>query len=256
MAPFAVRSSMPRTFLLVVGFVLACAFLQPAVALAQRAVAHPAAGGRVVSPRVLVPPVQPSAAHTTISRPRVFTGQRPARAEPDTFPFHQGPVKIFRHRVFFGPRFFWFGPAWWFNYGRWPNYCPYWSWGFDCCGSPFSAYGYGFHNYVILPTYEYPAYIYVPGDRDLVWLYLKDGTVYGVADYWFVNSEVHFITIEERGAKSTEEIAASDELDFEKTIDVNTRRGFRVVMRDEPLDQYLRDHPDANPPLLELPPTN
>src|SRR5207245_52065 len=81
----------------------------------------------------------------------------------------------------------------------------------------FSAYGYGFHNYVILPTYEYPAYIYVPGDRDLVWLYLKDGTVYGVADYWFVNSEVHFITIEERGAKSTEEIAASDELDFEKT---------------------------------------
>src|SRR6184192_4928621 len=100
MAPFAVRSSMPRTFLLVVGCVLACAFLQPAVALAQRAVAHPAAGGRVVSPRVLVPPVQPSAAHTTISRPRVFTGQRPARAEPDTFPFHQGPVKIFRHRVF------------------------------------------------------------------------------------------------------------------------------------------------------------
>src|SRR5947208_17131547 len=71
MAPFAVRSSMPRTFLLVVGCVLACAFLQPAVALAQRAVAHPAAGGRVVSPRVLVPPVQPSAAHTTISRPRV-----------------------------------------------------------------------------------------------------------------------------------------------------------------------------------------
>src|SRR5438034_9670564 len=51
MAPFAVRSSMPRTFLLVVGCVLACAFLQPAVALAQRAVAHPAAGGRVVSPR-------------------------------------------------------------------------------------------------------------------------------------------------------------------------------------------------------------
>src|SRR5438132_4772515 len=38
MAPFAVRSSMPRTFLLVVGCVLACAFLQPAVALAQRAV--------------------------------------------------------------------------------------------------------------------------------------------------------------------------------------------------------------------------
>jgi hypothetical protein len=34
---------------------------------------------------------------------------------------------------------------------------------------------------------------------------------------------------------------------------VNTRRGFRVVMRNEPLEQYLRDHPDLTPPLLERP---
>src|SRR5437016_12228768 len=94
MAPFAVRSSMPRTFLLVVGCVLACAFLQRAVALAQRAVAHPAAVGRAVSPRVLVPPVHPSAAHKPISRPRRFPGQGPARADPHTFPFHPVPVKI------------------------------------------------------------------------------------------------------------------------------------------------------------------
>jgi hypothetical protein len=37
----------------------------------------------------------------------------------------------------------------------------------------------------------------------------------------------------------------------QKTIDVNTRRGFRVVMRDSPLEQYLRDHPDPMPPLLQ-----
>lgn len=256
MEPFAVRSSIPGTFLLVVGSVLACAFLQPTVALAQRGVAHPAAGGRVVSPRVLVPPVQPSATHTTISRPPGSTGPLPGRAEPHTLPFQPGPVHIFRHHLFFGPRFFRFAPAWWLDYGRWPNYCPYWSWGFDCCASPLPAYGYGFQNYVILPTYVYAAYVYVPEDRDLVWLYLKDGTVYGVADYWFVNGEVHFISVEERGARATEEVVALDELDFEKTIDVNTRRGFRVVMRDEPLDQYLRDHPDANPPLLQPPRTN
>ena len=254
MARFAHRSSIPRNFLLVVACVLACSFLQPAVALAQRGVAHPAAGGRMAPPR---PPVPPSAAHTTISRPPVSTGQPRARAELHTFHFHQGLVNSFPHRVFFGPQFFRFGPGWWwFNYGRWPNYCPYWSWGFDCCSLPFSAYENVSQNYVILPTYEYPAYIYVPENRDLVWLYLKDGTAYDVADYWFVNSQVHFITVEERGAQSTEKVVALDELDLQKTIDVNTRRGFRVVMRDEPLEQYLRDHPDANPPLLQPPPTN
>ena len=255
MKPFVVPSSIPRT-LVAIGCVLACAFLEPTVALAQRGAAHPVAGGRVVPPRVLVPPVPRPAAHSPISRPPVFTGPFPAGSRPHTFPFRPGPVNIFRQRLLFSPWFFRFGPAWWFDYGRWPNYCPYWSWGFDCCASPFSPYGYGFRNYVILPTYEYAAYVYVPEDRDLVWLYLKDGTAYTVADYWFVNGEVHFISVEERGAKATEEVVALDELDFEKTIEVNTRRGFRVVMRDEPLDQYLRDHPDANPPLLQPPRTN
>jgi len=37
---------------------------------------------------------------------------------------------------------------------------------------------------------------------------------------------------------------------------MNTRRGFRVVRRDEPLQQYLRDHSDANAPLLEPPRMN
>lgn len=248
MARFAHRSSIPRNFLLVVACVLACSF-QPAAALAQRGVAHPAASGRMAPPR---PPVPPSPAHPTISRPPVSTGQPRARAELHTFHFHPGPVNSFPRRVFFGPQFFQFWPGgWWFNSGRWLNYCPYWSWGFDCCSLPFSAYENVSQNYVILPTYEYPAYIYVPEDRDLVWLYLKDSSVYDVADYWFVNSQVHFITVEERGAQSTERVVALDELDLQKTIDVNTRRGFRVVMRDEPLEQYLRDHPDANPPLLQ-----
>lgn len=256
MARRALRSAIRRNILLAVAWALTCAFLQVTVASAQRGVAHPATGGRTAPPRVLVPPVPPSVPHTTILRPPVSTGPLPASAEPHPFHFHEGPVNIFRHRVFFIPGFLRVGPGWWFNYGRWPNYCPCWSWEFDCYGVPYSGYGHGFENYVILPAYEYPVYIDLPEDRDLVWLYLKDGTVYSVADYWFVNGQVHFITSEERGAKSTERVVALDELDFEKTIDVNTRRGFRVVMRDEPLDQYLRDHPDANPPLLTPPRTN
>ena len=246
MARFALRRSIPRNILPVAVCVLACAFFQAAVASAQHGVAHPATGGRMAPPRVFVPPPP---AHP-ISRPPAFTGPRPATAEPHTFHFHQGPVNTFRQHVFFGPQFFRFGPGWWFNYGWWPNYCPYyWSWGLGY-GLPFYGDGHGFENYVTLPAYEYPVYVYVPEGRDLVWLYLKDGNVYRVTDYWFVNSQVHFITFEEGGAKSTEKVMAVDELDLEKTIDVNTRRGFRVVMRDEPLEQYLRDHPDANPPLL------
>jgi hypothetical protein len=68
--------------------------------------------------------------------------------------------------------------------------------------------------------------------------------------YWFVNGQLHFTSVEEGGAKSLERVNPSDALDVPRTVDVNTRRGFRVVMRDAPLDKYLRDHPDLIPPLL------
>jgi len=251
MTLFALRGSILGSIFLVAAGVLACTLLQASAASAQR-VTHPATGGRMAPPRTFVPP---PAAHTTISRP-VSAAPPLAGAGLQTFRFHPGPDNIFRRHVFFGPRFFRFGWGWRFNYGWWRNYCPYGSWGFDCYGLPFYPYGYGFENYVILPAYEPPVYIYLPEGRDLVWLYLKDGNVYRVTDYWFMNSQVHFITFEEGGAKSSEEVIALDQLDLQRTIDVNTRRGFRVVMRDAPLDQYLRDHPDANPPLAQPPPTD
>jgi hypothetical protein len=83
-----------------------------------------------------------------------------------------------------------------------------------------------------------------------VWLYLKDGTAYSVRDYWFVDGQVHFIAVEQGGAKSVEQTIPLRDLDAPKTIDVNSRRGFLVVMRDEPLEQYLHDHPALTPPLL------
>ena len=30
-------------------------------------------------------------------------------------------------------------------------------------------------------------------------------------------------------------------------VDANTRRGFCFVLRKEPFEQYLRDHPDGHP---------
>jgi hypothetical protein len=86
-----------------------------------------------------------------------------------------------------------------------------------------------------------------------VQLYLKDGTVYDVNDYWFVDNRIHFTMLDESGTKSVEQAIGLEELDLQRTVDVNTRRGFRVVMRNESLEQYLRDHPDLTPPLIKPP---
>lgn len=232
---------------------LACVWMQSPVALAQHGSpvgghtggGHPTAGGRanggpvnaphVMPPRAGIPPV----VHAPISRPPVVFGPRGG--------FGQRPIFI-RHRVFLRPPFFRgiFYPAWFLNCG------PAWVWGF--CGE-WRLPEYGTEYYVPPPPliYEYPIYAYYGGQRDLVLLFLKDGTAYSVTDYWFVKDEVHFTTLEEGGTKAVEQGIGLDELDLQKTIDVNTRRGFRFVRRDEPLEQYLRDHPDANAPLVELP---
>lgn len=153
--------------------------------------------------------------------------------------------------MFLRPPIFRFGlayPGWWVNCGA--------AWALDF-GCGWRVPEYPVENYVAAPLVIYePEYVYYGGPSELVVLFLKDGTAYSVTDYWFVNDEIHFTVLEEGGTKSIEQVIGADELDLQKTIDVNTRRGFRFVRRDEPLEQYLRDHPDANPPLVEPPPKN
>ncbi len=59
--------------------------------------------------------------------------------------------------------------------------------------------------------------------------------------------------LEEGGTKSVEHAIGFDELDLQKTIDVATQRGFRFVLRNEPLKQYLQDHTDLTPPVAPPP---
>jgi hypothetical protein len=68
-----------------------------------------------------------------------------------------------------------------------------------------------------------------------------------VTDYWLVDGQLHFTMIEEEGTRPVEHVISFDELDLQKTVDVNTWRGFRFVLRDQPIDQYLSDHPDVEP---------
>jgi hypothetical protein len=89
-----------------------------------------------------------------------------------------------------------------------------------------------------------PVYVYGEQNFERPMLAMKDGSVYSVTDYWLVNGQLHFITVEESGTKSVEHVADYDELDTQKTVDLDTRRGFRFVLRNEPMEQYLKDHPE------------
>ena len=97
-------------------------------------------------------------------------------------------------------------------------------------------------------VYEPPVYVYGEERPDLPQIYLKDGTILNVTDYWLVDDQLHFMMIEENGTTAMEHVIPFDALDLQTTVDANTRRGFRFMLRNEPVERYLRDHPDGPPP--------
>ena len=70
-------------------------------------------------------------------------------------------------------------------------------------------------------------------------LIFKDGTTYTVSDYWRVDDQLHFITLEEAGTKSVPHNVPFDTLDLQRTKEAAEAQGFRFVIRDEPLQQWL-----------------
>ena len=78
-------------------------------------------------------------------------------------------------------------------------------------------------------------------------LVFKDATTYTVTDYWRVNDQLHFITIEEGGTKSVPHTVPFGDLDVQRTTDVNAAEGFRFVVRDEPIEQWLEHHAQRTP---------
>jgi hypothetical protein len=73
-------------------------------------------------------------------------------------------------------------------------------------------------------------------------LVFKDGTTYTVTDYWRVNDQLRFITIEEGGTKSVPHTVPFEDLDVQRTTDADAAEGFRFVLRDEPIEQWLEHH--------------
>jgi hypothetical protein len=103
------------------------------------------------------------------------------------------------------------------------------------------------------PVYEMPVYVFGYEREDTPQLYLKDGSILNVTDYWLVDDQLHFKVIEQAGTKPVEQSMLFDALDLQKTVDDNTAREFRFVLRNEPFEQYVRDHPEGPPPVVAAP---
>ena len=98
---------------------------------------------------------------------------------------------------------------------------------------------------------EPPQYNTFGSERpDLPQLFLKDGTVLFVNDFWVVDDQLHFTIIGDEGRTPAEHVVPFEDLDLQKTVDANTQRGFRFLLRNEPFEQYVRDHPRGAPAAL------
>ena len=146
--------------------------------------------------------------------------------------FPQAPLARIRGRVVvvqFAAR-----PAVFFRYGI-PAPFPYPVWNFI---APVPTYA-----LAPVPTYAFV----LTGSASNPQLVFKDGTTYMVADYWRVDDQLHFITIEEGGTKSVPHTVPFGDLDVQRTTDADAARGFRFLVRDEPIEQWLQQHAQHTP---------
>lgn len=276
----------PKTILAALcAIAFACA--QAPVAFAQRGGGGHVSAPHMSAPHMAAPPARPSAPSRVAPPPRPAAApqvrppiSRPMPSAPPPAGFgtpgfrtrHPRPIRPgppFRRPVQFPPIFISpifppFGFGFGFN-SFWPSFCgPALFWNFGCGVGPSYGYGLGFYGPYAGPSYPYesapyvgpvypaPLNVYGGAERDLVELCMKDGTVYDVLDYWVVDNQLHFTT-NDGGDTPTEHVVSLDDLDMQKTIDVNTQRGFNFMLRNEPIEQYLQDHPDAGSPSTDAP---
>ena len=77
-------------------------------------------------------------------------------------------------------------------------------------------------------------------DSEVV-LFLKDGTVYAITDYWIADNKLHYVT--NYGGENSIPL---DQLDMQRTVDVNAKRGINITLRPTP-QQQAAPEPDAAP---------
>ena len=239
------RAILPGDFLAVC-LALACACV-PETALAQHVGGRPR--GSVGAGGMGARPVGLARANGTVGRsgsPFGATGAPQVIGENMNGP-HRIRGSIASRRPFipfrpvfpiFPPHRYWFWGAPLYGYGLGFGFSPFW---WDSCGT-YRIWAWGYNCYAA------NFYVSVGGGRELQELYLKDGAVYDVTDYWLVDGQLHFTTLDESETRWEEHAIALDELDLQKTVDVSKERGFRFVLRNEPMQLYLQHHPEIGAP--------
>jgi hypothetical protein len=74
-----------------------------------------------------------------------------------------------------------------------------------------------------------------------VLLYLKDGTMYPATDYWLVDNKLHY-----RANYGAESVVNLDEVDLQRTVDENARRGVRFTLKPNPNGPTAAPAPSPN----------
>jgi hypothetical protein len=87
-------------------------------------------------------------------------------------------------------------------------------------------------------------------------LFLKDGTVYAISDYWIADNKLHYVT--NYGGENSIPL---DQLDMQRTVDTNAKRGINITLRPTPQQQAAPEpdappQPDAQPPPQPSAPPN
>jgi hypothetical protein len=67
----------------------------------------------------------------------------------------------------------------------------------------------------------------------LVQIYLIDGTVYDVSDYWFADDKLHYVL---SGRSDAERAIDVDRLDVQRTVDQNAKRGVAFSTKPSPIN--------------------
>jgi hypothetical protein len=209
------------------------------------------------SARAMTPSTRP--VFTPASRP--VAGRRRGPFET----FTPNSLQIFGRRRFFNPFFFGdgcfngffpgfcgFNSAFGFGFGFGPGFFGPWGWDNDGFGE-FQNFGYPYEPSMSAdiearvdnqPRYEDAApYGYrnefVPYEPDsgspgpatapdvpFVMLYLNDGTVYALTNYWVAGGRLHYVT--QYGGENS---VAMDQVDMQRTVDVNAHRGVPITLR-------------------------
>lgn len=62
-----------------------------------------------------------------------------------------------------------------------------------------------------------------------VGLFLKDGSVYAISDYWLAGGRLHYVT--NYGGENALDLS---QIDLQRTVDANARRGVPFLLRPAP----------------------